>query len=236
MLTQLQILFAASSKYFWATFNGTAHRLSDHMLICRNHLLAHNYENNNAAELDLELKSYVHLMAKATLSHFESVVHNDGESGIRPAEMHSDIQIYKVCRWMNPIYVRSTAAIDFQSIRGDIADLGQFDDEAMVFMQDEWSKYIAKCLEIPVEEMDGTWEGKMNKSQKFWKFNWVDIPYLSRLARYSFTITSSSAAAKRVFSTLKNSISLTQMHAALEDLTTITVMCQYNHRNVVSSV
>ena len=49
-------------------------------------------------------------------------------------------------------------------------------------------------------------------------------------AKYAFLIIPSSAAAERVFSVLKHSLSLVQMHQALEDRTEIQVKMCYNHR------
>ena len=48
-------------------------------------------------------------------------------------------------------------------------------------------------------------------------------------AKYAFLIVPSSAAAERVFSVLKHSLSLVQMHMALEDRTELQVKLCYNH-------
>jgi hypothetical protein len=216
---------------FTETFNGTLHRLSDHMNSCRDSLMAGGgYGNNIIHEIDVEIKEYVYFMAHETLTYFEKVIFNNGENGLRQSELHSDILVYRVCGYMSPLFIRSNPNLSFNSIRADVKALDHFSDETLDMMEHEWSTYLARCADIPVEDDDKKWKVKMRKAQEFWKFNWIEVPTIAQLARYSFTITSSSAAAERVFSTLKNSISLVQMHASLEDLTTVSIMSQYNHK------
>ena len=95
-------------------------------------------------------------------------------------------------------------------------------------MATEWNLYMAKCRDLVVEEDDGKWQHKMDRAKEFWRTNWPELPNLSKLARYCFTVTASSAAAERVFSVFKHCLSLVQLQSNLEDLSTITIMSQYN--------
>jgi len=96
-------------------------------------------------------------------------------------------------------------------------------------MENEWKKYLRMCQQLEVQADDVKWKSKMNRAVEFWRINWPELQSLHLLALYCFTITASSAAAERVFSVLKHSLSLVQMHLMLEDLSEATVMCQYNH-------
>jgi hypothetical protein len=55
------------------------------------------------------------------------------------------------------------------------------------------------------------------------------FPYLAKVVRLAFTYTSSSAAAERVFSILKNSFGREQKEA-IEDYVSVSVMLQMNRR------
>ena len=168
---------------FTELFNGALHRLSDHMNSCRDYQMIRGYRNNIADDIDLEIKEYVYLMAHATLVYFETVIFNDGEFGARQSELHSDILVYRVCGWMSPLFIRSNLNLNFNSIRADVKALGHFNDETLDTMEHEWSTYLAKCADIPVDDDDGKWKVKMKKAQEFWKFNWIELPTIAQLAR-----------------------------------------------------
>jgi hypothetical protein len=70
----------------------------------------------------------------------------------------------------------------------------------------------------------------MSRAMDFWRFQGYEVPSVAELARYCMTVVTSSAAAERVFSTLKHSYDLVQMHKSLEDLTETQVMVQYNNK------
>jgi hypothetical protein len=173
---------------------------------------------------DSNIKTYVYGMVSSMLAYFKATIYDD----IGEASLQNDVKLYKICRIASPIAMRSDP-MSFRSIREEIIALGQFTPSEILDMESDWSKYIRMCNDIPVEVDDGKWETKMNKGMEFWSKKWPELIRLAPLAIYCFTITSSSAAAERVFSRLKNSLSLVQMHSMLEDICETTVMCQYNH-------
>lgn len=86
-----------------------------------------------------------------------------------------------------------------------------------------------------MQRNDGKSEQQMARTMDFWRARGVEIENVAHLARYCILIVSSSAAAERVFSALKHSYSLVQLHHALEDLTETQVMLQYNHRGEIEA-
>jgi mannose/fructose/N-acetylgalactosamine-specific phosphotransferase system component IIB len=99
----------------------------------------------------------------------------------------------------------------------------------MQSMQNEWPDYLEMSSQIGVHENDESPNEKMRRALQFWAAARNKLPNIAKLARYCIIIASSSAAAERVFSVLKASQSLVQMHKALEDYTEIMVQRQYNH-------
>ena len=140
---------------------------------------------------------------------------------------------------MNPIAMRGEPVENFVDIRGAIEDLGQFTPAEIDGMESEWKSYMRMCQRLDVQENDGHWKSQMDRAVlhstavHYWNSGKTDGRSL--LALYCFTITASSAAAERVFSVLKHSLSLIQMHSMLEDLSETTIMCQYNHRKIAKS-
>ena len=63
-----------------------------------------------------------------------------------------------------------------------------------------------------------------------------NIPTIAKFARYCFCIVASSAAAERVFSTLKNGLSLVQLNKCIEEYSEIAIMLQYNSAEACSDV
>lgn len=97
-------------------------------------------------------------------------------------------------------------------------------------MKSEWCNYHRKAKGIAQTEKDDSPTYRMKKAEEFWKeWNFNKLPNLMLLAKYAFLIVPSSAAAERVFSVLKHSLSLVQMHMALEDRTELQVKLCYNH-------
>ena len=64
-------------------------------------------------------------------------------------------------------------------------------------MEMEWRQNLRYCGELEVKENDGKWQTKMDRATEFWKVRWPEQPFISILARYCFTQTSSSAAVGR---------------------------------------
>ncbi len=88
-------------------------------------------------------------------------------------------------------------------------------------------------IQIAPTEEDSKPKYRMKAAKSFWE-NWEfnKLNNLMLLAKYAFLIAPSSAAAERVFSVLKHSLSLVQMYQALEDRTEIQCKMRYNHRDM----
>ena len=70
---------------------------------------------------------------------------------------------------------------------------------------------------------------EMINSGNFWAGSYNVIPNLALLARFAFSISTSSAAAERVFSCLNASFDRNQ-ELALEDYVELAIMLQFNGR------
>jgi len=77
----------------------------------------------------------------------------------------------------------------------------------------------------------------MNVAMDFWNKSTIyNIPEIAIFARYCFCIAVSSAAAERVFSVVKSSLSLVQLNKCLEEYSELMIMIQYNSRDNSTSV
>ena len=142
----------------------------------------------------------------------------------------ADLEVYKTCRYSNPISMRNNfestcVMIDF---REAVKSLNRFSTAAIEEMVGEWPKYKRFVRDLAIDHDEGNPKVQMLKCTNFWKCNSSALPALSHFARYCFTLTPSSAAAERVFSYLKNSFSVSQMRTTLEDYTQCSIMLQYN--------
>jgi len=98
-------------------------------------------------------------------------------------------------------------------------------------MRSEWAAYYREVHFIEPTDQDFSPSYRMEKATDFWKESSVkNLKSLALVAMYAFLVVPSSAAAERVFSVLKHSLSLVQMHQALEELTELMVKLNYNHR------
>ena len=123
------------------------------------------------------------------------------------------MEIYKLCQYLGPIAIRSLEnTVAFDDIREKTANLKHFINDDINNMSTEWNKYTRFCNNIPVRPGDSNFNVKINCASTFWKLKSPEIPHLSKLAKYCFTITTSSAAAETVFSRLKSALSLLQVN------------------------
>ena len=183
------------------------------------------------------LEAVVQAVAAPALEYFHRVI--KGEHGGDPAEMDgagiliSQMKVYELARTMSPLSTRL-----LQPSWEDTHDLMVTTKASVYFtgpetqgMQDEWADYLEMTAQLGVGADDESPNEKMRRALLFWAAARQKLPNIAKLARYCFIISSSSAAAERVFSVLKASQSLVQMHKALEDYTEVMVQRQYNHRN-----
>ena len=142
--------------------------------------------------------------------------------------LSEDIGIYKTLRYTNPVAVRHILP-DFSvaSFKVAVQSLRHFDEEEIERMLGEIPEYLTIIDNISttavsrMEEMKYAWS--------FWVNNKYNLPILSRLAQYAFTITTSSASAERSFSVLKRCFGNDQ-RLALEDYSMLSCMMQTNKR------
>ena len=145
-------------------------------------------------------------------------------------KMADDVELYKTCRYVNPLSVRTMVAgnaFDIAEFRNAVQVLRRFPQDTIDSMITEIPNYIVRVNGIlqvntsPPEQMEFT--------KRFWKLNSDSFPFLIQFVRYVFTLTTSSAAAERAFSRLKSSFG-DQQTQALEDYVQLSCMYQYNGR------
>ena len=186
----------------------------------------------------INLNSKVNVLKKAfdicvgAYEYFEKTIYNTHDG--RESKLHEDICVYYMCSFMDVISFRAKYGDncpDFDAtIREYIENLGLFTADQIDGMKSEWCNYHRKAKGIAQTEKDDSPTYRMKKAEEFWKeWNFNKLPNLMLLAKYAFLIVPSSAAAERVFSVLKHSLSLLQMHMALDDRTELQVKLCYNH-------
>ena len=145
-------------------------------------------------------------------------------------KLASDIELYKTCRYANPVAMRQAIGrpdtlVQFKRAAQDLNFFAVADVEQM---GGEWHLYKRFVNEFEVLPSENTFNIQMERCTKFWSLYHVALPNLANFTRYCMTMTPSSAAAERVFSVLKNSFTIGQMRQSLEDYTEGSVMLQYN--------
>lgn len=183
----------------------------------------------NAAQAQQLMTTTVKNVAAPALTYFHKTIF--GLTNQAPAALDLNIKLYKMARAMSPL---STKLL--QPAWEDVYALMELTKSHLYFtpverqgMQLEWSQYLGLTADLGAEEDDGSPNEKMRRAVLFWRTAAGTLPNLAKLARYCMLLACSSAAAERVFSVLKNSQSLVQMHHALEDYTEILCQRQYNH-------
>jgi len=139
-----------------------------------------------------------------------------------------------MCSFFDPISFRGRyqTCPNFDStVREYIERLNLFTPQQVTAMKSEWAAYYREVHFIQPTDQDLSPSYRMDKATDFWKeSSFKNLKSLALVARYAFLVVPSSAAAERVFSVLKHSLSLVQMHQALEELTELMVKLNYNHR------
>ena len=103
------------------------------------------------------------------------------------------------------------------------------DNKKFSAMSKEWSVYLQLVSRVQTNEEDGSPNYRMEVALDWWRNADANrLPNLCKFARYCINLVSSSGAAERVFSRLKN-YSMVQMKSSYEDVTELQVMSQFNH-------
>ena len=179
------------------------------------------------------------ILAEA-MSYFKSTIY-DFDSQANASKLKDDIAIYEMCRLFDPIGLRAMASQPSwsdvlrltQNIWDASVDSGKrapiFDDEDLSAMSKEWPVYLRLISRVEINEEDGNPNYRMERALDWWRNADANrLPNLCKFARYCLILVSSSGAAERVFSRLKN-YSMVQMKSSYEDVTELQVMSQFNH-------
>ena len=188
-------------------------------------------------ELNDSLVARAKLMTKGALKYFKKTTY-----GKRDSVLVSDMKLYRLCRYFDPIAFRGSMNDDnfkaFRELFDEIWDIRASDESrrSSVLKQvdldgtrDQWVRYRVAVTSIDPNENDYNPKYRMHIAMLFWRNSTVhNIPATAKFARYCFCLVASSAAAERVFSTLKSGLSLVQLQKCIEELSEIAVMLQYN--------
>ena len=168
-----------------------------------------------------------HIIEKAKLSVHGGVKYfNDTIMG----KLRDDLEIYKTCRYANPIWMRDNFQVPnfANDFRTAVVKLNRFHNPEIESMVQELINYKREVLDFRRTDDEGVYKFQMDRCATFWGDRFARLPNLAKFARYCFTLTPSSAGAERVFSILKNTFSVRQMRWSLEDYTECSVMLQHN--------
>jgi hypothetical protein len=135
----------------------------------------------------------------------------------------ADVQIYKVLRNANPLAIRRTAPT-VDEFTKDLESLNHFTPADIKKMLIELPLYINLASEWNPKDENAN---EVKSIIKFWLFHREQMPSISKFIRYAYTMTTSSAAAERVFSVIKRSFD-TNQKGALEDYVFLSATMQYN--------
>ena len=150
-------------------------------------------------------------------------------------KLASDLELYKTCRYANPVAMRQTIGRPDTLLQFKRAaeELNFFTLSDVDKMGGEWYLYKRLVNEFEVVPSEIKFDIQMERCTKFWSLYHEILPNLANFTRYCMTMTPSSAAAERVFSMLKNSFTIGQMRQSLEDYSEGSVMMQYNKKNAL---
>ena len=142
--------------------------------------------------------------------------------------LKDDMVIYKTMRYTNPIAMIKLKA-NFSATRfiSDVKALLYFTPSDIDMMLTDLHEYLESLDNIPKTCCEAD---EMKYAAEYWKCNRLNLPGMTKLARYSFTMITSSASAERAFSVLKRCFSSDQ-RLALEDYVMLSCMLQINRRN-----
>ena len=145
-------------------------------------------------------------------------------------KMADDVELYKTCRYANPMAVKqllAANAFDVVEFTHAVQSLRRFPQNTIDGMVTEIPNYLVRVN--GVLQVNSSPNDQMAFTKRFWSLNRDGFPFLIQFIRYVFTLTTSSAAAERAFSILKNSFG-EQQTQALEDYVQLSCMFQYNGR------
>ena len=217
--------------------------MKTHMELCRTAIQSEintDLEDNNISEEDLkrDLVARAHEMIKKAYKYFKKTIY----CPTKESKLATDMNLYSVCRYVDPIAFRSLnngSWNKFKELFNKVWNIqGEnnskkvesiFTNKDMEEMEKEWHNYQAAANMIEPNENDYNPKYRMSIAMKFWRNSSINAtPNITKFARYVFLIAASSAAAERVFSTLKNSLSLVQLQNCIEEYSEISIMLQYN--------
>ena len=141
--------------------------------------------------------------------------------------MAGDVAVYKALRNINPIAVKKQSALGGFSVNAFKAEVRSLDHFSVIeinAMADELPAYI---LLFQHNTQCATFEEEMDFVLRFWRSQAGGLPALAKLARYAFTLITSSAACERAFSILQRFFG-SDKKLALEDYVKLSVMLKSN--------
>jgi hypothetical protein len=183
----------------------------------------------------LNLKEKVRSMLSDVVDTLNSKFFVDNARGV-PAPCIDDVRRAVIFRLVNPLYARELDLNVLPHLDQELQwlnnDGGQtwFTQDDMEAIDVEYPLFVqeAKGLEVRLDDMKP--EPAMDRIEDFWTFRRQRFPSLSKLVRFAYTCTASSASVERLFSLLKRTFSLQQMKFALEDYVEASVMLQFNRK------
>jgi len=194
-------------------------------------------------QLRLEHVERVKSIGDRALKYFKKTIYDFDEAD-KKSKLYDDIQVYKICKLFDPIALRSELdKPNWRMVQNMMKEVWDsdirkkkkaplFSQEDLQLMGDEWDRYIRKVNQIQPNEKDYDPTYRMQIAVQFWRdANTSMLIQLRKFAMYCALMPASSGAAERVFSILKNSLSMVQMHSTYDDSTELTVMTQYNGYN-----
>lgn len=143
-------------------------------------------------------------------------------------ELAEDVIVYKILRFTNPFSIkRMNYEINFHEVRNDLLSLGNFNDQEITAILNEFPTYLLLCEEF--NDIPYNLDEELKLILRFWLLHKNQLPGFSIFVRYAYTIAPSSASVERVFSILKASFG-SQQNLAIEDYIQASLMYQYNNR------
>ena len=201
--------------------------LTQEMYDCVSTLMDENeiFNGKTAEDLYEDLRVQAKAILRGALDYFNDTI---------IVKLASDIELYKTCRYANPVAVRQVIGRQDSLVQFKKAaeELQFFTSAEIDQMGGEWYVYRRLVNEFESIDNENTYDIQMERCSTFWRQYLDVLPNMSNFARYCLTMTPSSAAAERVFSMLKNSFSIGQMRQSLEDYTEGSVMLQYNKKKI----
>ena len=144
-------------------------------------------------------------------------------------EMESDVAVYRCCRLANPIAFK-LMNLTIAEISTEFQLLDFFEPNSIDSFIGEIPQYKLLVAAANFDAVDNP-IAEMKTCIDFWLDYKLRLPALTKFIQYCYTITTSSAAAERVFSILKRMFG-DQQATALEDYITGAVMLEYNGNKV----